>query len=120
MEKTAIRLGNEANDILKREKSLVSTIKQYIREHGNKIEMPDNWEGEERELMNTPMAVMDDYESWVDTYIEGVSMTENGDITIWGNRTDGNGYVDAAVFDTYANAVDLAAWLLQLKVKMED
>lgn len=121
METTSDIMATELNDLTEKKRALVSTIKQYLREHGGKVEMPDDWQDEERELEHTSMAVMNDTESFVDAYIEGVSMTGEFDsLTIWGSRTDGQGYTGFALFDAQSNAEDVATWLLRMEEMTEE
>ena len=121
METTSDIMAIELNDLTEKKRALVSTIKQYLREHGGKVEMPDDWQYEERELEHTCMAVMSDTESYVDAYIEGVSMTGEFDsLTIWGSRTDGQGYTGFALFDAQSNAEDVAIWLLRMEKMTEE
>lgn len=111
-------MASELSDIMEKKRSLVATIKHYLREHGGRIEMPEEWEDEEREIEHTCMAVMTDTESVVDAYIEGISMEgEYDSITIWGTRTDGQGYTGLAIFDAQSNAEDVATWLLRMEEK---
>ena len=121
METTSDYMAIELTDIMRKKRALATTIKQYLREHGGKVEMPDDWEGDDREIETTSMAVMNDYESCVDAYIEGVSMTGEFDsLTIWGSRTDGQGYTGFALFDAQSNAEDVATWLLRMEEMTEE
>lgn len=121
MKTTSDIMSIELTDLMEKKRALVSTIKQYLREHGGKVEIPDDWQNEERELEHTCMAVMNDTESYVDAYIEGVSMTGEFDsLTIWGSRTDGQGYTGFALFDAQSNAEDVATWLLRMEEMTEE
>ena len=42
METTSDIMAIELNDLTEKKRALVSTIKQYLREHGGKVEMPDD------------------------------------------------------------------------------
>lgn len=119
MKTTSDNLAFELSDIRSKKRGLASTIKQYLREHGGKVEMPDDWEGDDREIETTSMAVMNDYESCVDAYIEGVEL-EGDTIVLWGNRSDGQGHTGKVNFDKYLNSEGVANWLLRMEEMTEE
>ena len=119
MEITSVIMAIELTEIITKKRALVSTIKQYLREHRGKVVMPDEWEGEEREIESTSMAVMNDYESYVDAYIEGVEL-EGDTIVLWGNRSDGQGHTGKVNFDKYINTEGVANWLLRMEEMTEE
>ena len=90
--------------------NLANMIKEYIRDHGGYIALPEDLEDDEREIEHTSMAVMDDADNCVDAYITAV-YAEGGNITMEGERCDGQGDTGTAIFDARMNAVDVASWL---------
>lgn len=72
--------------VYERLNALKSIIYNYVSENGGTVEIPD--EQDEGRDINTPMAVMDDFDNIADAYIEGIR-TDGQDLVIWGTRTDG-------------------------------
>lgn len=86
----------------------------YVDENGGAVEIPDEWEDENREIEHTCMAVMNDIESVVDAYIEGIR-TDGTGLVIWGTRTDGDGETGECPFDAILNAVNVADFIQKLE-----
>lgn len=94
--------------------ALKSIIHNYVSENGGTVEIPDEWEDEDREIDHTCMAVMNDTESVVDAYIEGIR-TDGTGLVIWGTRTDGDGETGECPFDAILNAVNVADFIQKLE-----
>lgn len=92
--------------------ALKSIIYNYVSENGGTVEIPD--EQDEGRDINTPMAVMDDYDNIADAYIEGVR-TDGQDLVIWGTRTDGQGETGECPFDAILNAINVADFIQKLE-----
>lgn len=60
------------------------------------------------------MAVMNDTESVVDAYIEGIR-TDGTGLVIWGTRTDGDEETGECPFDAILNAVNVADFIQELE-----
>ena len=86
----------------------------YVDENGGAVEIPDEWQDEDREIEHTCMAVMNDTESVVDAYIKGIR-TDGTGLVIWGTRTDGDGETGECPFDATLNAVNVADFIQKLE-----
>lgn len=92
--------------------ALKSIIYNYVSENGGTVEIPD--EQDEGRDINTPMAVMDDFDNIADAYIEGIR-TDGTGLVIWGTRTDGDGETGECPFDATLNAVNVADFIQKLE-----